>query len=216
MLRQRLSDSKWGCRMRALIEKARRHLQQVADGSKVVHRQDVQGDGVSSRWKPHEHPMKRPAPFRPSAFDLLCGASLLASLAFLVMWPFGYRLYTSFGIDADRVDDAFVTQTHYRLRWPGDGSFMVGANEFRHPKSKPLERFDLGGAFFRAPRKPTPQSGWNRMGFWLIRKGHQDKAEPWSLWLGVPSWLPPLLTGLLPAWWWMRRRRNLRRHPEVD
>ncbi len=141
---------------------------------------------------------------------------MLLGLAFLVMWPFSYWRYTSFGVDVDRAEGAAILQTHYRLRWPGNGAFLMGADVFRRLGPGPLDRFDLGGAFFRAPRKPPERSVWNRMGFWLISDESQggadtarDAVKVRSFWVGVPSWVPPLLLGLLPARWWIRRRRHM-------
>jgi hypothetical protein len=158
--------------------------------------------------------MKKRAPVVHFLAGLLHGLSWLVCLAFLVMWPFSYRFYTSFGIDTDQVDGGSVVRTFYRLRWPGDGSFWMGAEAFRPPASEPLDAFDLGGAFFRAPRKPEPRSSWNRRGFWFIREQRKDTTlqaqsgtHVWSFWMGVPSWLPPLLTGLLPVLPWIRKRR---------
>lgn len=146
--------------------------------------------------------------------DVLRGLSWLLCLGFLVMWPFSYGFYTSIGIDTDRADDGPVIRTHHRFRWPGDGSFRVGAEAFWLPASEPLDAFDLGGVFFRAPRKPQPRSSWNRMGFWFVREESQNTTVPtqvatnaWSFWVGVPSWLPPLLTGVWPVRGWVRKRR---------
>jgi hypothetical protein len=152
--------------------------------------------------------MKEPRPRRFSVFELLCGLSLLVALGFLVMWPLGHRYYTSVGFDVERAEGEVIVQTHYRIRWPGDGSFLMGRDAFRRPGPGPVDRFDLGGAFFKAPRIPPQRSPWNRWGFWFIRLEDAvpsvTSAEP--LWLGVPGWLPALLAGLLPLRWVVRRR----------
>jgi hypothetical protein len=153
--------------------------------------------------------MKEPRPRRFSVFDLLCGLSLLVALGFLVMWPLSYRYYTSFGVDMERVEGEHIVQTHYRIRWPGDGSFLMGRDAFRRPGPGPVDRFDLGGAFFLDPRRPPQRSFWNRWGFRFIRpedaRPGVTSAEP--LWIGVPGWVPALLAGLLPLRWMIRRRR---------
>lgn len=164
--------------------------------------------------------MKTTPPLMHSLAEALRGLSWLPCLAFLVMWPFSYRFYTSFGIDMDGVEEGAVVRTHHRLRWPGDGSFWLGAEAFWLSASEPVDAFDLGGAFFRAPRVPPPRSAWNRAGFWFIREEHPRPSVParssvnaGALWLGVPSWLPPLLLGLWPVLMW-RRRRRLGNYPE--
>lgn len=141
------------------------------------------------------------------AFSALCGLSFLLSLTFLVMWLLSYGFYTSLGVDTDRGDGVHtISSAYYRIRWPGNGSFWIGGGAYRHPdEGKPLEPFDLGGVFFLEPRRPSPQSFWNRMGFWLIR---ESEANQWQLWMGVPSWLPMLLTGVLPVQWWIRKKRR--------
>lgn len=142
------------------------------------------------------------------------GAAWLPCLAFLVMWAFSYGFYTSFGLDTDREQEGAVRRTHHRIRWPGDGSFWLGAESFWMPASEPVDAFDLGGAFFRAPRRPQPRSSWNRVGFWFIRQEHPRPLMPvpssvnaGAFWVGVPSWLPPLLLGFWPARVWLRGRR---------
>ncbi len=161
--------------------------------------------------------MIRPRSISGSAFSVLCGLSLLLSLTFLIMWPFSYGFYTSFGVDTDRADGAYVMSAYYRIRWPGNGSVWIGGGAFRHPfEGKPLEPFDLGGSFFLAPRRPPPQSIWNRMGFWLLPIVSDDRpngktqstANQWQFWIGVPSWLPVFLTGVLPVEWWKKKTRR--------
>ncbi len=149
-------------------------------------------------------------------YSILCGVSFLLSLTFLVMWLFSYEFYTSLGIDMDRTDGSYVMSTNYRIRWPGNGSFWIGTYAYRHPpEGKPLEPFDLGGRFFQAPRRPPPQSFWNRIGFWSIRSIPDDSTgktesaiNQWQRWIGVPSWLPVLLTGALPVHWWILHQQH--------
>lgn len=150
-------------------------------------------------------------------FSILCGVSFLLSLSFLVMWSFSYGFYTSLGVDMERADGSQVISAYYRIRWPGNGSFWIGGGAFRHPdEGKPLEPFDLGGSFFLAPRRPLPQSFWNHLGFWLIRIGLDNStngktesvATQWQFWIGVPSYLPVLLTGAFPLQWWILHKRH--------
>jgi hypothetical protein len=75
--------------------------------------------------------------------------------------------------------------------------------------------FDLGAALFQEPRRPAPQSWWNEVGFWSLSRRNPlaqvppgVSVVPWSLWLGIPSWVPVLLTAVLPAVWWRRRRQK--------
>lgn len=151
-------------------------------------------------------------------FFISCGASFLLSLTFLMMWLLSYSFYTSLGVDTDRANGSNVITAYYRIRWPGNGSFWIGGGAYRHPnQGKPLEPFDLGGVFFQVPQRPQPHSLWNRMGFWLIRivseDGTHDKTQSapsqWQFWMGVPSWLPVLVTSVLPiqAWIWHKRYR---------
>ncbi|WP_245682412.1 hypothetical protein [Archangium gephyra] len=158
--------------------------------------------------------MKRTATSARVLTRLRQGAAWLPCLAFLVMWPFSSGFYTSFGLDTDRDEEGSVKRTHHRLRWPGDGSFWVGAESFWLPASEPVDAFDLGGTFFQAARRPRPRSSWNRVGFWFI---HEESLAPpvpltstahaGAFWVGVPSWLPPLLLGLWPLRPWLRGRR---------
>lgn len=158
--------------------------------------------------------MTKTAPPARFLARVLRGLPWLPCLAFLVMWPFSYGFYTSFGLDTDRVQEGSGRRTHHRIRWPGDGSFWLGAESFWLPASEPVDAFDLGGAFFRAPRRPQPRSSWNRVGFWFIREENPKPAVPvpsaanaGAFWLGVPSWLPVLLLGFWPVRTWIRGRR---------
>lgn len=99
--------------------------------------------------------MTKTAPPARLLARFLRGLPWLPALAFLVMWPFSYGFYTSFGLDTDRVHEGSGLRTHHRLRWPGDGSFWLGAESFWLPASEPLEVFDLGGTFFQG--KPPIQ-----------------------------------------------------------
>ncbi|WNG44364.1 hypothetical protein F0U60_09765 [Archangium minus] len=132
-----------------------------------------------------------------------------------MMWATSYGFYTSVGIDTDRRAEPTAIEAHVRVRWPGNGAFLVGADQFRLPPDQPLDVLDLGAAFFREPRRPAPRSVWNRMGFWLIHEEFPPTQLPVrsperavATWLGVPSWLPVLLTGIWPFLAWRRERRR--------
>ncbi|MDC0710164.1 hypothetical protein POL68_16930 [Stigmatella sp. ncwal1] len=159
--------------------------------------------------------MKTALPRVPRGLEVLRGLWCALFLGFLAMWPLSYSFYTSFGIDTDRQEELSAIQAHLRFRWPGNGSFMVGADQFWLAAWKPLDRFDLGGAFFKAPRRPPLRSSWNQMGFWAIRERYPPSKLPLqvsemesSSWIGVPSWLPVVLTGFWPVRWWMDPRKG--------
>ena len=93
----------------------------------------------------------------------------VASAALLALWPLSHR-YTSLGLDLEQPENPTrVRCTFYRLRWPGDGSVCLARLvEHRAADAKALERFDLGGRFFKPPKETRPQTAWNRGGFWWI------------------------------------------------
>ena len=93
----------------------------------------------------------------------------LALTVLVALWPLSHR-YTSFGIDLESPDGGDrVRCTFYRIKWPGDGSVCVGRLvEHRAADAKPLERFDLGGRFFKPAKETWPASAWNRLGFWWV------------------------------------------------
>lgn len=117
-----------------------------------------------------------------------------------IMWLTSYGFYTSVGLDLDRLEGSRVRYTYLRVRWPGDGSFRIGGGfSYRALSNGPLEPFDLGGTFFQPARRSAPHSFWNHLGFWWVDETDEQagKQEARALWLGIPSWLLPLLTGLL-------------------
>lgn len=123
-----------------------------------------------------------------------------------------FHFYTSVGLDLDRHAEPANLEAHVRLRWPGNGSFLVGADQYWLPAERPLTLVDPGAALFQAPRRPPPRSVWNRLGFWLIREQHPPTELPVrgpekasAAWVGVPSGVPVLLAGLWP---WRRWRRD--------
>jgi hypothetical protein len=157
--------------------------------------------------------MKTGLPRKPPGLGILRSLWCALFLGFLGMWAVSHDFYTSFGIDTDRRGELSAIQAHLRFRWTGNGSFMVGADQFWLASWKPLDRFDLGGAFFKPPRRPRVRSSWNQRGFWLIRESYPYSKLPLqvselasSTWLGVPSWLPVVLTGIWPVRWWLQLR----------
>ncbi len=116
-----------------------------------------------------------------------------------VMWLSSYHFYTSLGLDRDQVDGPLVRYTYLRVRWPGDGSFLLGGSSVVQPPSnRPVEPFDLGGTFFQPPRRPTPRSAWNHWGFWWIDEPRNEDGagNGWTFWVGIPSWIAPLMMGI--------------------
>ncbi len=117
---------------------------------------------------------------------------LFACLLLLILWPLGFRYYTTLGIDSDHRDTpARVCYRYYRVRWPGDGSFRIGGGvSYYQLGNKAIEPFDWGGQFFQPPRRDTPRSLFNRLGFWWIQ-------TPSGFWIGVPGVIPALLFAAL-------------------
>ncbi len=132
------------------------------------------------------------------------------------MWATSHHFYTSVGLDTDRRAEPANLEAHVRLRWPGNGSFLLGADQYRLPPERPLELLDPGAALFQAPRRPVPRSRWNDWGFWLIQEEYPPTRLPVrgpekaaASWVGVPAWLPVLVTGAWPALaTWRARRRT--------
>ncbi len=128
-----------------------------------------------------------------------------AAIGLLVLWVVGCWRYTSVGFEFEAItDEGVMREDMYRVRWPGDGSVMVGGGTFHRPAdAKVLEPFDLGAVFFRAPQPREPQSGWNRHGFWRVRTELPGAEVPAlsrqsEFWWGVPGWLPgALVLGLM-------------------
>ncbi|ATB29575.1 hypothetical protein [Melittangium boletus] len=146
----------------------------------------------------------------------LRGLAWVPCLGFLVMWPTSYGFYTSVGIDVDRHEEPAAIEAHVRFRWPGNGAFLMGADQFRLPPDRKLVPLDLGAALFHAPRRPQPRSIWNLRGFWLIHEEYpptelpvREPEKAAASWVGVPSWLPVVLTGAWPLLLaWRRRERT--------
>ncbi len=142
---------------------------------------------------------------------------LVLLLVLLAAWPLTYR-YTSFGLDLDTVEGSVVDSRLVRLRWPGDGSVLVGwIDEHRPATSSEHGGTDLGGDFLRPARPMQPQSLWNRLGFWWVdteaaRGDAPSDAAPRAdrvALVGLPHWLL-LLLALVAA---LLARRRAARSP---
>jgi hypothetical protein len=123
--------------------------------------------------------------------------SWLVLVLLLLVWPLTFR-YTSVGVDVEASHGAQVDQKFYRLRWPGNGSLLVGRiDEHRAASTGKVQGVDLGGDFLRPPRRIEPRSTWNRLGFWWIHADVEGGDRPTDaaphadrVWLlGVPHWL---------------------------
>jgi hypothetical protein len=115
----------------------------------------------------------------------------------LLTWPLTFR-YTSVGVDTEHADGATVRERYWRIRWPGDGSVMLGwVDDHRMPDKHPPETFDLGGTFLQ-PAKPLPVgSVWNRLGFWWVT---EMKGTDGVFLTGIPHWGLVVLSGLTLVW----------------
>lgn len=80
--------------------------------------------------------------------------ALVVAAATLGFWPFAAR-YTSFGIDTEHEDGDRIRCDWWRVRWPGDGRVgLLHEVTWRPHDARPVERFDLGGAFLRDEAPP--------------------------------------------------------------
>lgn len=155
---------------------------------------------------------------RRRLLNTINGCAIAASVSFTVLWLVGHYFYTSVGIDSDQtLDDQTVLARYYRFRYPGDGSVWLGAGDFRRSlATKPVEWFDLGGTVLAPPRRPTPNNAWNQWGFWWVQEGWTDPTiggalpsdRPHMIFVGIPGWMPIVLTGALPAWGWYKQQRR--------
>jgi len=137
---------------------------------------------------------------------------VLVLLLLLLLWPLTHR-YTSIGIDTETQQGESVEGRHYRLRWPGDGSVMVGwIDEHRSAGEGPAVAVDVGALVLQPPRPMTARSTWNDLGFWYedvvaARGDRSSEAAPQAdrvLLLGAPHWLFVALAALVVV---ARRRR---------
>jgi hypothetical protein len=123
--------------------------------------------------------------------------ALAVFVLLLITWPLTFR-YTSVGIDTEHADGATVRERFWRVRWPGDGSVMVGwVDQHRSPDKHALEPFDLGGTFLQPSKAIPPESIWNRLGFWYV---HRLKGRDGAWLVGVPHWGLIVLSGLTLVW----------------
>lgn len=164
---------------------------------------------------------------RRNLFGLATAASVILCLSLLVAWAsshwFLLHLYcqdwarTSYGVSCTngRVSFSFVYSAYYETDPLGRASA-----ERLGPSNEP-------------PHGPD-RSAWNRIGFWS-QAGERDDlldhppppgwhAPIWFRWVGLPTdravvfravgvpvWLPVLVTAVLPAWRFERARRVRRR-----
>lgn len=145
----------------------------------------------------------------PHSVHMLLHRSLLVSirlvqwlsgilgLGFLLLWPFSYHLYTSIGMDTDRLLSDSVLHHSYRLRWPGDGTVRLQHDQRLYAIGE--ERIAAVDFAFHLLERP-PQTRiegirpWH--GFSLARQQRGERKV--FSWIGCPSWFPPLIL-LLPA-----------------
>jgi hypothetical protein len=142
--------------------------------------------------------------------------ALAVFILLLLTWPLTYR-YTSLGIDSEEQVGQSVYGRYYRVRWPGNGTVMVGYVDAHHHvrPDKPADAFDLGGTFLQPAKAPSPRSVANWLGFWWVdfdrNRGDDDWAAPGStkaLLVGVPHWGFVVLSGFFAV-----RSRSSRRTP---
>lgn len=102
----------------------------------------------------------------------LSRASTIILVVLLLTWPLAWK-YTSVGIDLETPHGDTVDCVFYRVRWPGDGSIMIGRiDRSRAAGKKVLEPFDLGGVFLSTGRTYSADTIWHRFGFRLIDYDH--------------------------------------------
>jgi hypothetical protein len=111
--------------------------------------------------------------------NLLTYTTTLILSLLLLTWPLAWR-YTSVGIDLETPHGDTVDCTFYRVRWPGDGSIMIGRiDRSRAVGKKALEPFDLGGVFLRPGRSFPSDNVWQRLGFRWVDHDH-TRDGGWS------------------------------------
>lgn len=121
----------------------------------------------------------------------------ILGLGFLLLWPFSYHLYTSIGMDTDRLLTDSVLHHSYRLRWPGDGTVRLQHDQRLYAIGE--ERIAaIDFAFHLLERPPQTRIEGKRPwhGFSLARQQRGERKV--FSWIGCPSWFPPLIL-LLPA-----------------
>jgi len=126
-----------------------------------------------------------------------------------VLWLSSYSSASWLGVVLRKDERRTLTHTTYlRIQWPGNGSLRVGGGSLRRPiSSAPEDAFNLEAKLFKSPRRFEPRSLWNRLGFWWVDAPQEDAEHmnDWTFWVGIPSWLPLLLTGAATVL--VRRRR---------
>jgi len=127
---------------------------------------------------------------------IFSGLLFIALFGFILMWFTSYTHYTSIGIDVDTQENTQITHHYYRVRWPGNASiwFGGGISERASDPNNPYEPFDLAATFLSPnPEKPHAHTTLNRLGFWY-QSIHKPNRQ-W--WVGIPSFMPLLLIGLM-------------------
>lgn len=125
--------------------------------------------------------------------------SLLACLTFAAFLPFAWHFYTSLGLDFERPRADHTDYTYLRLRWPGDGSLLLGLETIPlHTLNHQPIPIDLAATFLASPRPLQPRPRANRLGFWLITHPTPNSRATSSFWLGIPAFLPVIVLALSP------------------
>lgn len=126
----------------------------------------------------------------------LWSGMLIIGSGLTLMIPFSHFTYTAVGIDSDRGTPDEIIHSFYHISWPGDGSFRVGTGKTHYSyDEEDIDVIDLAGRFFAPPRTESPNSIWNRLGFWRIHHevfGADVRTES-EYWIGIPSWLPAVI-----------------------
>lgn len=138
---------------------------------------------------------------------ILSAMGWLSLVVLSILWLFSYTHHTTIGIDSETVYADQVRYHYYRLWWPGNGAMLVGHGITwqAYQAQRHYDRFDLAAAFLHPKyREPTPQSNWNRWGFWWIQQ-----KDPQQVWIGIPAYLPVLVLAMLIGG--LAARRSLHR-----
>ena len=126
---------------------------------------------------------------------------LAVFILLLLTWPLTFR-YTSVGIDTEHAEADTVRERFWRIRWPGDGSVMLGwVDDHRMPMKHELEPFDLGGTFLQPSKGLPVGSVWNRLGFWWVTG---MKGADGVILVGIPHWMLIAMAG----WFLLPKRRQ--------
>ena len=122
---------------------------------------------------------------------LFCTAFIIVSF----LWLSSYTHHSSVGIDHDIEKQDRILHMFYRVNWTGHGAILIGyGGVWRDVDGKPLEKFDPAASFLRLAQKPLEKGSlWNRLGFWYV---NSSTPRP-TFWIGIPSYLPVLVLGLL-------------------